>query len=135
MGAALASSADLLLAGELDAAVACTVVERDAIVENVVGPRTCGPDMVVPPRSPAAAAFVLRAISSETKGAERALAVLEDWQDGTDLATWSPAPPAIQPALVVLPRPSASLAAALWSAARASMRRSTPGPSPSTSCT
>ena len=122
MGAALASSADLLLAGEIDAAVACTVVERDVIVETVVGPRTCGAEMWIAPRSPAAAAFVLRAATAPDRG-DPVLAVLEDWQDGTDLATWSPAPPAEEPALVVLPRPSARLAAALDASPWASVRR------------
>lgn len=122
VGAALASSADLLLAGEIDAAVACTVVERDAIVEAVVGPRTCGAEMLIAPRSPAAAAFVLRAATAADSD-DSALAVLEDWQDGTDLATWSPAPPAEEPALVVLPRPSARLAVALDGSPWASARR------------
>jgi 3-oxoacyl-[acyl-carrier-protein] synthase II len=117
MGTALASAADLLLAGEADAMVASTVVERDVIAERVVGPRTCGVELPAPPLSPAAAGFVLR-----NDGAGKALALLDDWQDGTHLETWSPAPPPAGPALVVLPRPSAALAAALdrspWAAVR-----------------
>jgi hypothetical protein len=82
--------------------------------------------MVIPPRSPAAAAFILRADADadadDATTAGPALAVLEDWQDGTDLATWSPSPPVAEPALVVLPRPCAKLSAALdrspWAGAR-----------------
>lgn len=120
MGTALASSADLLLAGEADTMVASTVVERDAIVEGVVGPRTYGPELPAAPFSPGAAAFVLRA----GDGAEKApLCVLDDWQDGTHLDTWSPAPPPEGPALVVLPRPSDALAEALDRSPWAGVRR------------
>jgi 3-oxoacyl-[acyl-carrier-protein] synthase II len=119
MGAALCSAADLLLARECDVAVAGTVVERDAIVEGVVGPRTYGPDLVRPPRSPAAAAFVLRD-ANDVAGAP--LAVLHDWQDGTGLSGWQPAAPLAEPALVVLPRPSRALQSAIersaWRGAR-----------------
>lgn len=118
MGAALASSADLVLAGEVDAVAASTIVERDAIVEAVVGPRTYGLDLASPPLSPSAASFVLRGDGEPSAP----LCVLEDWQDGTHLETWSPAPPPADPALVVLPRPSAALADALdrspWAGAR-----------------
>ncbi|MFO0588726.1 MAG: beta-ketoacyl-[acyl-carrier-protein] synthase family protein [Polyangiaceae bacterium] len=121
-GTALASTADLLRAGEIDAAVACTVIERDAIVENVVGPRTYGPDIVIPPRSPAAAAFVLRALE-DGAAPSGALGALDDWQDGADLSTFAPPPPPDGPALVVLPRPDARLAAAIDRSAWASARR------------
>lgn len=121
MGTALASSADLLLAGEADAIVASTVVERDAIVEGVVGPRTYGAALPAPPLSPSASAFVLRA-ADEGAAAGTPLAVLADWQDGTHLASWAPPAPPAEPALVVLPRPSAALEEALarspWAAAR-----------------
>ena len=110
MGTALASCADLLAHGEASVAVACTVVERDAIVEGAVGPRTFGEDLRSAPLSPSAAAFVLRVADDE---ASTALATLVDWQDGTSLTTWSPAAPPEGPTLVVLPRPSAAIAAAL----------------------
>ena len=110
MGTALASSADLLVAGEASVAVACTVAERDAIVEGAVGPRTYGQRFVTPPLSPSAAAFVLR-VAGETSAAP--LAIVHDWQDGTSLATWTPAAPPSERAIVVLPRPSEALAAAL----------------------
>ncbi|MEZ4307807.1 MAG: beta-ketoacyl-[acyl-carrier-protein] synthase family protein [Polyangiaceae bacterium] len=117
MGTAFASAADLLLAGEADAVVASTVVERDTIVERVVGPRTYGPNLAAPPHSPAAAALLLRTGDST----EHALCTLEDWQDGTRLSTWSPPPPPAEGAVVVLPRPSEPLTRALdassWSAA------------------
>jgi 3-oxoacyl-[acyl-carrier-protein] synthase II len=119
MGTAFASSADLLVHGEASVAVACTVVERDAIVEGTVGPRTYGRHFIAPPLSPSAAAFVLRVAGEATSAP---LAVVHDWQDGTRLATWAPSPPPADPALVVLPRPSEPLEAALdgspWAAAR-----------------
>jgi 3-oxoacyl-[acyl-carrier-protein] synthase II len=120
MGTALASAADLVLADEADAAVACTVVERDAIVERALGPLTCGPELGVPPHSPSTAAVLIQAADGL---AGVPLALLDDWQDGTDLATWTPAPPAAEPALVVLPRPSAALFAALERSPWAAVRR------------
>jgi 3-oxoacyl-[acyl-carrier-protein] synthase II len=117
-GAALCSAADLLLAGEADQMIASGVVERDVIVERVVGPLTYGPDLAAEPRSPTAVALVLGAEGA----AARPLAVLHDWQDGTLLDAWAPAAPPLSPALVVLPRPSEALSAALdrspWAAAR-----------------
>ncbi len=120
MGTALASSADLLLAGEVDTIAASTVVERDAIVEGVVGPRIYGADLPAPPLSPGAAAFVLR---GDDGGGGAHLAMLDDWQDGTHLATWSPGAPPADPALVVLPRPSAALDEALDRSPWAGVRR------------
>ncbi|MBK8259540.1 MAG: hypothetical protein IPK82_43640 [Polyangiaceae bacterium] len=103
MGTALLSSADLLVADEADVVVASTVAERDRIVENVVGPRTYGRGLCTPPLSPGAAAFVLE---HERDGRE-ALCVLHDYQDGTNLSDWVSSEPPAEPALVVLPRPSA----------------------------
>lgn len=114
LGTALISSADLLLAGVCDTVVASTVVERDRIVEHVVGPRTYGPDMTSPPASPCAAAFVLH-IEGEAAPSLSGppLCTLVDWQDGTRLDTWLPPMPNDEPALVVLPRPSPALEEAI----------------------
>ena len=124
MGTALGSAADLLVAGEVDTAVASTVAERDAIVEHVVGLRVLGPGALTPPLSPIAAAFVL---TSDEAAEGKAIGALVDWQDGTDLAALRPAAPSSEAALVVLARRSEELAAALDRSAWAHVKRAVVG--------